>query len=320
MTRNQSISRRQACQILGVGLVSALWNKKAFSSTIPENASLRYALASSLFGVAPLEEVLAVTKATGTDVIDLWPLRHGNQREQVDEMGEEKFRALLERFRLKLGLTTRFDLEPDAMEDEMKFVSRFGGSTIVTGAARVPKGKSLPVGEDLKEAVAQYCRSLKPVSETAQRYAMTVSIENHSSRLLWSPDAIRYFADGLRRHRLRGIGIAFAPYHLPQEADMLGELVTFCAETLTLFYAWQHGKGSMDDITREEQFLQLPGRGPLDFTPMLKALKKIDFKGYVEIFMHPFPRGVPIADTIEESVKVLNESRKHLENLPYRSS
>jgi len=61
--------------------------------------------------------------------------------------------------------------------------------------------------------------------------------------------------------------------------------------------------------------MQLPGRGTLDFRPMLAALKKIDFSGWTEIFMHPVPRGIPILDTAAEVTDELERARIYLENL-----
>ena len=39
--------------------------------------------------------------------------------------------------------------------------------------------------------------------------------------------------------------------------------------------------------------LQMPGRGSLDFEPLMRQLASQQFNGPVEIFMHPVPRGVP---------------------------
>ena len=44
-----------------------------------------------MYGELPLAKILPDVPKTGAEWIDLWPRRHGNQREQVAEMGEEKF-------------------------------------------------------------------------------------------------------------------------------------------------------------------------------------------------------------------------------------
>jgi sugar phosphate isomerase/epimerase len=58
--------------------------------------------------------------------------------------------------------------------------------------------------------------------------------------------------------------------------------------------------------------MQLPGFGTLDFTPILSALRDIQYQGLTEIFMHPTPRGIPIMPSVEESNAVINKSREYL--------
>jgi sugar phosphate isomerase/epimerase len=84
---------------------------------------------------------------------------------------------------------------------------------------------------------------------------------------------------------------------------------------MAFYYAWQHGHGSMTKLPKEEELLQLPGRGELDFQPMLAELKQGNYQGWTEIFMHPFPRGVPILETVTQVTDEINHSRLHLEKL-----
>ena len=59
----------------------------------------------------------------------------------------------------------------------------------------------------------------------------------------------------------------------------------------------------------------MPGRGELDFSPLLSALKRIDYSGWTEIFMHPVPRGIPILETTAAVTAEINLSRAYLEKL-----
>jgi hypothetical protein len=82
-----------------------------------------------------------------------------------------------------------------------------------------------------------------------------------------------------------------------------------------LFYAWQHGKGCMKPAPVADLLEQMPGRGPLDFSPIVAALEKSRFRGYTEIFMHPVPRGIPILPTAAETTAEIIKARTHLESL-----
>ena len=57
----------------------------------------------------------------------------------------------------------------------------------------------------------------------------------------------------------------------------------------------------------------MPGRGSMDFKPILAALKKIDYRGWTEVFMHPVPRGIPILETIAKTTAEINRARRYLE-------
>ncbi len=84
---------------------------------------------------------------------------------------------------------------------------------------------------------------------------------------------------------------------------------------LVHFYAWQYGKGCFEKLPKSEELLQLPGRGPLDFGPLMAALKKVGYTGWTEVFMHPVPRGIPILPTAEEVTAEVNRARAYLDRL-----
>jgi sugar phosphate isomerase/epimerase len=82
-----------------------------------------------------------------------------------------------------------------------------------------------------------------------------------------------------------------------------------------LFYAWEHGMGCMKPMPKAEETQQMPGRGKLDWKPLLRALKDMQFTGPTEIFMHPTPRGIPILPTAAETTAEIVRARKHLDSL-----
>lgn len=70
--------------------------------------------------------------------------------------------------------------------------------------------------------------------------------------------------------------------------------------------------GCMTKLPKDQELMQLPHRGPLDWTPLLAALKEIDYQGRTEIFMHPVPRGIPILDTTDAVTAEINAARDYL--------
>ncbi|MCA8989414.1 MAG: sugar phosphate isomerase/epimerase, partial [Planctomycetaceae bacterium] len=180
--------------------------------------------------------------------------------------------------------------------------------TMVTGG-KGPKGL---VGTELKAAVQDFIEQLKPHLEVAAETGVTIAIENHGNNLIESPDSLKWLAELRPSPQL---GIALAPYHLPQDPELLAQLIRDLGESIVMFYAWQHGEGCTKKLPKEQELLQMPGRGPLDFGPLLAALKQIQYRGWTEVFMHPVPRGIPILETTAEVTAEINRGRDYLEKL-----
>ena len=66
-------------------------------------------------------------------------------------------------------------------------------------------------------------------------------------------------------------------------------------------------------LPKEQELLQLPGRGKLDFVPVVKALKKVGYRGLTSIFMHPVPRGIPILEDAAACTAEINRARRYLD-------
>ena len=269
---------------------------------------LNYILASCMYGTTPLAEIVPEVKKSGNEHIDIWPRVHGDQREQVESMGNDAFAELLATHGVGLGISTRFDLGPFGLAEEMAFAREFGASLIVTGSTG-PKGL---VEEELRAAVADFAEALKPHIAAAEKHDITISIENHGSALIETPDSMKWLIELTDSPHL---GIALAPYHLPDDAELVAQLIKDLGQGLALFYAWQHGMGCHEKLPKEQELMQMPGRGSLDFSPILSALKKINYSGWTEIFMHPVPRGIPILDSTTDVTDEINRARRYLDEL-----
>lgn len=297
------LNRRQMLATSAAALTASTATS-AFANTADE-FDFRYILGSCLYGHLYIGEILPEVAKCGATHIDIWPKSHGNQREQLTDMGEELFASLLERHGVLLGCITQYGLGPFGLQGEMKIAQRLGCQTMVTGGSG-PKGLK---GKELKTAVATFIEKLKPHLAVAEETGVTIAIENHANNLIESPDSLKYLAELRPSEHL---AIAFAPYHLPQDAEQLATLIRDLGETIEVFYAWEHGDGCMKRLPKEQELKQMPARGPLDFRPLVKALADIKFSGWTEIFMHPVPRGIPILETAAEVTAEINRSRKYL--------
>ncbi len=265
----------------------------------------RYILGSCMYGYTALADIVPEVRKTGATALDIWPKVHGNQREQLDEMGEEKFAELLKTHDVTLGCITQYKLGPFGLQNEMRLAQRLGCPTMVTGG-RGPKGLK---GDELKSAVGKFIEQMKPHLAVAEETGVTIAIENHGNNLIESPDSLKWLAELRPSEHL---AIAFAPYHLPQDENLLSDLIRDLGDSIAMFYAWQHGMGCHQKLPKEQELLQMPGRGPLDFKPLLAALGDINYQGWTEIFMHPVPRGIPILEPTSAVTAEINRSRDYL--------
>lgn len=305
--RSLWVSRRKFCQATASVVASGLLQNPA-SEPETKEFRLNYILGSCLYGYQYVGEIFPEVQKIKASAIDIWPKVHGNQREQLTDLGEEKFAAMLKQHSITLGCITQYKLGPFGLQDEMRLAQRFGCQTIVTGG-KGPKGLK---GAELKTGVAAFIEKMKPHLAVAEETGVTIAIENHANNLIESPDSLKWLADMRPSNYL---AIAFAPYHLPQNEKLLAKLIETLGDSIAVFYAWQYGMGCHERLPKEQELKQMPGRGELNFGPLLTALKKFNYSGWTEIFMHPVPRGIPILETTAAVTAEINRSRIYLENL-----
>jgi len=296
----ERFSRREFLRRAAAGAVitAGTGGLSAESAMEPQGKSfrLRYILGSSMYGNLKLAQILPEARKTGAAHIDIWPKKHGTQREQMEAMGHDAFAAMLREHNVRLGMLTHYDLGPFGLRKEMKVAGKFGAKILIAGG--MPKDRS---------GAARFVEKMKPHVAAAEAAGVTIGIENHGE----SYDAIRWFAEAARS---KHIGVALAPYHLkPRTPRAMAKLIADLDEKLVHFYAWQHGMGCHKKLPKRQELLQMPGRGDLDFTPLLRALKKIRYTGWTEIFMHPVPRGIPILPTAAETTREINRARDYLD-------
>ncbi len=305
------LTRLEMCRLIAAGPAATLLGAARLPAEEKKQVkkqpfALRYTLASCMYGTTKLEEILPEVRKTGANAIDLWPRRHGDQREQMEALGHDRFAQLLRQNNVRLGMTTRYDLGPFGLQPELPVLKKFGATLVISGSS----GPRNARGDECRLAVRQFVEKMKPHAAAAEEHGVVIGIENHGHALINTPDSLRYLAEFAESPNL---GIAMAPYHLPQDPALLGRLIEDLGPKLVHFYAWQHGQGCMKKMPKEQELEQMPGRGSLDFRPIMAALRKINYSGRTEIFMHPTPRGIPILPTTAAVTAEINRARQYLE-------
>ena len=127
-----------------------------------------------------------------------------------------------------------------------------------------------------------------PLAELAEKHNSCLAIENHGDALLNTLDSFKAFTDLNHSPQL---GIALAPYHLQAIGASVEDAIRISGKQLFFFYAWQKQPGMN----------QLPGHGPTDFAPWLKALARVNYRWYVNPFMHGEGEPDDVSDALKKT-------------------
>ena len=228
----------------------------------------------------------------GFEAVDVWahfewagPLCE-HLEEGLEKLGPDKFSALLQQHRLKLFAASCYTVP---VKKFAPLLGKLGGSVIVRGSRPIQGTATTLSLAELKNQMKQFLESLRPDLDVAAENHCTVAIENHSGKsLLNTLDSIKVFTELNQNKRL---GIALAPYHIQLNKESVEQAIRTIGDQLAFFYAWQHG------TTTD----QLPGIGSTDMRPWLQALAEINYRGYVNPFMHHEPEPDAMDQALETS-------------------
>jgi len=287
MTRRDFVRRTTAA----VAAASACRFSEALAQDEAEDAwKMKLATSSVMFGKLPFEQVCETAARLGLQGLDIWAPFVGQCSHLEDiktGIGGKGLRELMTKHKLEVAA---FTLYINArLSQYWELIRDYGGGIVVrsAGAGRLTDPK------ELTTRMRKFFETLQPDVELADKCNARLAIENHGGDLLNTPDSFKAFVE-LNPNPKR-IGIAFAPYHLQGYETPMEEIIKIAAPQCLFFYAWQHGHGTV----------QMPGVGPMDFTPWMRALAEANYTHYSSIFMH----GHPTADVMERAVA---KSREYL--------
>jgi sugar phosphate isomerase/epimerase len=214
----------------------------------------------------PLERACERIAALGFDGVDIWSGYEGcpHLDDASNRLGPGGLKDLLDRLRLRL---CSFSTYVGGYAKYAALLGGAGGGVAIQGSA----GPCPPA--ELTSRMKAFFESLKPLADLAAQHNSWLAIENHGDALLDSLDSFRAFVD---LNPFDRVDIALAPYHLQARGDRVEDAIRIAGRRLLFFYAWQKADG----------LAQLPGHGPADFKPWLRALRDIGYRRFVNPFMH----------------------------------
>ncbi|HRT96477.1 MAG TPA: sugar phosphate isomerase/epimerase [Planctomycetota bacterium] len=251
--------------VAGIGAAGAL-APQLLAAEAKERWPMRLSTSSNHFRQLPLEEACERIGTLGFEAIDIWSAYQGcpHLDHAKDKLGADGLKELLAKHNLKLFA---FSTYVGGYARYAELLGAAGGGVAVQGSA----GAAKP--EELTDRMKRFLESCKPLVELCEKHNSYLAIENHGGSLLCTIDSFKAFVDLNQSPRL---GIALAPYHVQAGKMSVEDAIRACGKQLLFFYAWQHAPGVNE----------LPGYGPTDFVPWLKALADFGYAGCVNVFTH----------------------------------
>lgn len=274
------VSRRRFFQQSAAVAAACSVGRSATANSPVHPWAMRLSTSSIHFSSLPIEQACQRIAALGFQAIDIWSPHAGcpHLDDAQDRLGSDGLKRLLEDTKLE---PYAWSVYAGGFAKYADFIGAMGGGVAVRGNTR----RYPP--EEMTMRMKEFVESLKPELELAEQHNVYLAIENHSGQLMNSLDSLKAFMDLARHPRL---GIALAPYHLQRIEASVEEAIAICGPRLLFFYAWQAYPGTQ----------QLPGIGPTDFDPWLAALAEVDYRWYVNPFMH----GEPEPDEMTEALRI----------------
>jgi sugar phosphate isomerase/epimerase len=278
LTTPRPLGRRQFIRTTAIPLVALAMPGGAGRAGAAETSPwrMRLSFSSVMLSGLPIEDVCERAAKLGFDAIDIWcPFdRCKHLADVATRLGPDGLKQLLAKHKLALGSFTTYCTETEKVgfPAYADFIGKFGGGVVVRQSEYI---RVKP--EELTTAMRAFFEKLKPQIELAAQAKVRLAIENHGNALLGSLDSFKAFVD--LNPAPRHVGLGIAPYHLQGIKAPVEEAIGIAGSQLLFFYAWQKAEGMN----------QLPGHGPADFVPWLKALAKINYQECVNPFMHGNP-------------------------------
>ena len=259
---------------------------------------MKLTTSSVIFDELKIEQVCERVQRIGLRALDIWgPFTHYKTRcDHLEDirtrLGGKGLAELLARHKLEVAAFTLY--QKAELSQYCQMIRDYGGGVIVRSDKAPPSS-----AKDMPANMRRFFEKLKPEIELAEKCDSILAIENHGGGLLNPIESFKAFVE-LNPNPKR-VGIAFAPWHLQGYKDTpVTEFIETAGPQIQFFYAWQRG-------TQKDKFGlgQLPGIGPVDFTPWLQKLADADYPRYLSIFLH----GQTLPDDIEPRIA---KSREYL--------
>ena len=271
----------------------------------------RWALCNETFGDWPFERVCAVTAACGYSGIELAPFTFANSVNDISPVRRAEIRRQAQRAGLAivalhwlLAKTEGYHLtSPDAqvrrrtaeyLASLARFCAEAGGRLMVLGS---PKQRDLLPGVDRAAGMQYAVEVLRAAEPTLEQTGVVIALEPLSPK---TTNFLTTAAEGAEL--VQRVATPHCRLHL--------DCLAMSTETIPIPELIRKHRAMLVHFHANDPNGQGPGFGRLDFVPILKTLRGIDYRGWVSVEVFDYkPGGERLA---RESIRYLRQCAAQL--------
>jgi sugar phosphate isomerase/epimerase len=196
----------------------------------------------------------------------------------------------------------------DYVKSVLDFAAETGAEKVIISTTACNKTAPLV---DIEQETAWAVENVRAMAEIAQKSGITLCLESWNRYETYMADSLEKVSRLAKRINMPNVGIMGDTFHMNiEEADMAGSIRKFADQIVHMHLA---------DSQRAA-----PGKGHIDFVPIVKALKDIQYDGWIVFELLP-AGGDPFAvmraggcdefldEYTELSIKTIKEIEKQLE-------
>lgn len=253
--------------------------------------AIKFAICNEIFQGWRLEDAFAFIKEVGYDGVEIAPFTLAERVEQISAEERKRVRELAKKFGLEivglhwllvspsgLHLTTPNDSVREKTKayfrELIRFCADLGGKIMVVGS---PKQRSLVPGDTYEaawERAKAFFADLLPLAEELNITLCIEALPNETDFIPTLDEALRFVREMNHPNLQTMVDVKAAV----NEGLKLDEAIYKAAPHLRHVHA--------NDVNRLG-----PGMGDVDFTPLAKALKEINYGGFVSVEVFDFSPG-----------------------------
>lgn len=272
---------------------------------------MKFAICNEMFENWPLEDIFKAAKDAGYEAVEIAPFTLAQDIRTISLQKRQEIRKVAERHGIKIIGLHWLLVSPEGLHinhpDEtvrrktqgylgalIDFCADLGGEILVFGS---PKQRGPIEGQSFKEAWALAKESFSEVLPQAAEREVTIALEplapTEATFFTTAEEVTKFIREVSHPHLRLHLDVKA----MTSEARPIPEIIEEAAANLAHFHA--------NDANRRG-----PGFGDTDFVPIFRALKKINYQGFVSVEVFDFkPDPVTIArKSMEYMQKCLQEA------------